>query len=78
MPARKATSRGAGSAGKATTWRQTSRGGASTTTVVLTGRISGRAGPEPGAVSGLFETAERLAPLADLLAVSSFGSRDES
>ena len=34
--------------------------------------------PEPGAVSGLFETAERLAPLADLLAVSSFGSRDES
>jgi hypothetical protein len=46
--------------------------------VVLTGRISGRAGPEPGAVSGLFETAERLAPLADLLAVSSFGSRDES
>jgi len=29
-------------------------------------------------VSGLFETAERLAPLADLLAVSSFGSRDES
>ena len=44
MPARKATSRGAGSAGKATTWRQTSRGGASTTTVVLTGRISGPAG----------------------------------
>ena len=34
--------------------------------------------PEPGVVSGLFETAERLAPLADLLAVSSFGSRDES
>jgi len=29
--------------------------------------------PEPDAVSGLFETAERLAPLADLLAASSLG-----
>ncbi len=32
--------------------------------------------PEPGAVGGLFETAERLAPLADLLAASSFGPPD--